>query len=198
MHPSTSITIRGIEYFGFSLTRGSQEKEKTAVTLWLLNGTVSELLDHKIFANYILMDEQDHRRYPNDSSLLFVDLKKLSTINSKAGELAAVLVGATQDPKQPEVKQILDDIKCSFDAFKDDMEVRKMMSRAEQLRADGKAEGINEGIKIGKDEGIKIGEAKGRLEGQLEAAKNLLEANMSPHEVAKHLKLDLNEVIKLA
>ena len=136
MHPRIPIAIRSIEYFGYSLTRG---KDNPATTIWLLNGTVGKLLDNKIFSNYVLMDEQDHRQHPNPSGILYVDLKKLANTNTQAGELAGVLTGTLEKPKDNDVNLIFENFKDSFNAFKDNMEVRHIMTRAEELRAEGEA-----------------------------------------------------------
>ena len=88
--------------------------------MWLLKGTVGSLLRGKIFPNYILVDEQDHHPHPNDSSILFVDLKRLAETSSKARELAGVLIGTIKEPKDPDVELILEDLKYSFEVFKDD------------------------------------------------------------------------------
>ena len=136
LYPNLHIAARSVQYFGYSLTRGHN---KPATTMWLLNGTVTELLDHKTFANFILMDEQDHRPHPDPSNILFVDLKKLAGSTSKAGELASVLLGSLTKPSHDEVKQVYQHLKESFLTFKEDTEVRQMMSKAELLKAEGEA-----------------------------------------------------------
>lgn len=137
MRPKIPIATRSIEYFGYSLTRG---KDRLATTMWLLKGTVEELLNEKVFSNYVLMDEQDHQRHPFSSSILYVDLKKLARNDTRAGELAGVLIGTLEDPKNHDVNLILMNLKRSFNEFKDNTEVRSVMTRAEQLKEEGKEE----------------------------------------------------------
>ena len=138
MHPQIPIEVRSAEYFGYSLTRG---KDKKATTIWLLNGTVTKLLQGNVFSNYILTDEMTHHPHPNTSSILYVDLKKLAQTNTQAGELAGILTGQLKEPADPEVRSILKDLKKSFNDFKVNMEVRRIMTRAEELEAKGKIEG---------------------------------------------------------
>jgi len=88
-HPDIPIEVRSIEYFGFSLTRG---KDKYASNLWLLNGSITNLLQDNIFANNILVNEIDHYPHPNTSNVLYVDLKQLAQTSSQAGELAGILI----------------------------------------------------------------------------------------------------------
>ena len=137
MNPTPPIPVRGGEYLGFALSRGG-DKQKTS--MWLLNGAVPELLNGKIFANYILMDEEDHSRYPIETDLLFVDLKKLAEMDTQAGELARVLLDLETDPKDEEVKSILKSLKRSFNKFKVDTEVCKIMTREETLIVESIAE----------------------------------------------------------
>ena len=75
--------------------------------MWLLKGTIPELLDGEIFANYVFMDEKTHRTHSNETNILYVDLKKLSEMDTKAGELARVLLGVETEPKYEEIKEIL-------------------------------------------------------------------------------------------
>jgi len=134
MRPKIPISRRSTEYLGFSLTRGEDKQQSS---MWLLNGTVLELLNGKVFSNFVLMDEQDHYRHPNESNVLYVDLKELAKTNTPAGELACILTNIVKEPKNEEVKLILQSLKQSFNAFKNDTEVRNIMTRAELLRAEG-------------------------------------------------------------
>ena len=136
MYPTLPVTTRSSEYFGFALSRGDGKQQ---TSMWLLNGTIPELLNGQVFANYVLMDEQSHHRHPNESSILYVDLKKLAKMNTQAGELASILINEAKELKDPEVKSILQNLKQNFNEFKDDMEVRNIMTRAEQLEARGEA-----------------------------------------------------------
>ena len=135
------VPIRSTKYLGFILTRG---EDKQSASMWVLNGTISELLNGKIFANFVLMDEQDYHPHPIDVNILYVDIKMLAKQSSKAGELARVLTGVENDPKDEDVKKILQGLKQSFNVFKNCTEVKNMMTRAEELKAKGEAKGIAE------------------------------------------------------
>ena len=137
-HPLIPVLKRSSEYVGFSLTRG-EDKEQSS--MWLLSGGISELLHGKAFANYVWMDEKDHYRHPIKSNLLYINLKELAKVNSQAGELAGVLIGRLDAPKDEKVKSILQSFKETFNVFKHDTEVRDVMTRAEELIAKGKAKG---------------------------------------------------------
>jgi len=183
MHPKIPIEVQSVEYYAFSLTRG---KDKRATGLWLLNGTVTNLLQGKIYSNYILMDEVDYRPHPspNNSSILYVDLKQLaSCTNTQAGELAGVLTGKVKEPKDPEVRLILQNLKHSFNVFKDDTEVRNIMTRAELFEARGEAKAQAELLPLltEKDEQIselmtraELLEARGEAKGEAKAQAELL------------------------
>ena len=138
VYPRIPIEMRSVEYFGFSLTRG---KDKQATNMWLLNGSVSKLLDGNIYSNYILMDEVNHRPHPSSSNLLYVDLKRLAQTRSQAGELAGVLVGKIAEPIDSDVKLIFKNLKHSFNTFKADTEVKNIMTKAEILVERGEARG---------------------------------------------------------
>ena len=147
-HPNPRISERSTKYFGFSLIRGDN---KQTVFMWLINGAVSELLNGKIFSNYVLMDEQDQHRHPNGSNILYVDLKKLAKLDSQVGELAGVLTGVVKNPKDVVVQGILHSLRQSFDKFKNDTEVKNIMTRDEQIRREGRSEGKIEGKVIAPD-----------------------------------------------
>lgn len=154
-HPDLPIEVQSIEYLGFSLTRG---ENKYASNLWLLNGAITNLLQGNIFSNYILMDEADHRTHPNTSNVLYVDLKRLSQTNSQAGELAGILIGKVEAPKDAKIDQILQTLKNSFNVFKVDTEVRNIMTRVEQLEARGRAEVRAELLPLLNEQGEQLAE----------------------------------------
>ena len=132
--PDPPISKRSTDYYGFALARGSDKQQSS---IWLINGSVSELLDGEIFANYVLMNEKSHRRHPNASNILYVDLNKLAQEDSQAGELARVLIGEESEPIDDEVKEILYGLRQSFKDFKEDKEVKNIMSRDEQKEKQG-------------------------------------------------------------
>jgi len=137
MYPTPKIKDRSIDYFGFSVSRGEKE---TINNMWLLNGTVSELLDGNTFSNYILMNEINYQPHPNRANILYVNLEQLAKDSSRAGELAGVLIGEVKDPKYREVDRIFQSFKDSFEEFKNDTEVCDILSRVEELKAEGRAE----------------------------------------------------------
>ena len=87
------------------------------------------------------MDEEDQRRHPIDSNILYVDLKKLAKMETQVGELAGVLTGVATEPKDKTVRAILHRLRQNFNVFKNDTEVQNIMSRAEHLKAEGEAKG---------------------------------------------------------
>jgi len=165
MHPDIPIAVRSVEYLGFSLTRGC---DKQATSIWLLNGTITKLLQGKIFSNYILMDEVDYHPHPNTSNILYVDLKQLARTNNQAGELAGVLIGTLKTPQDPKVNLILQNLKHSFNTFKVNTEVRNIMTRAEMLEAKGRAEAKAKLLPLLNEKDEKIAEKEKRI-AELEA-----------------------------
>ena len=205
------IPTRSTEYFGFALSRGVDKQQSM---MWLLNGAIPTLLNGKTFSNYILMDEKDHHPHPNGANILYVDLKKLAKMETKAGELAGVLIAVSNDPKDEDVKIILHNLRQSFEEFKNNTEVIRIMTREEQLKAEGAAETearllpvIDEKDKqisekdeqlFEKDEQLvekeeQLSEKDKRIEEleagkeieKIEIAKNLLEMGMAVDDVSK-------------
>ena len=72
------VPRRSTKYLGFALSRGEDKQQSS---MWLLNGTISSLLNGKVFSNYVLLDEKDYHRHPNKANILYVDLKKLAKVN---------------------------------------------------------------------------------------------------------------------
>ena len=71
---------------------------------------------------------------------MYVNLEQLAKDNSRAGELAGVLIGEVKDPKYREVDRIFQSFKSSFEKFKDDTEVHDILTRVEEFKAEGRAE----------------------------------------------------------
>ena len=134
----SDIIARSIEYFYFELTRGL---DKRVQSIWLLNGSVKELLDGHIFANYTLTNEANNLSHPKIGNILYVDLPQLAQTDTRAGDLAAVLIGTTKTPKDPDVGRIFQRLESSFNNFKEETEVQDAMTRAESLLAEGRDEG---------------------------------------------------------
>jgi len=66
-----------------------------------------------------LDDEVNNLKHPTIANILYVDLKRLAQSDTRAGELAGVLIGTVETPKDPMVDKILQSLKDSFDDFKE-------------------------------------------------------------------------------
>ena len=78
------------------------------------------------------------------------------------------MIGIVKEPKDDEVKEILHSLKQSFEKFKIDTEVRNIMTRDDQVRADER----------------------------IEIAENLLEMGMFADDIAKGTGLSI-EIIEM-
>jgi len=137
------IEIRSVEYFGLGI---GHSKGKLANQMWLLAKDVDSVLHRKIFTRYILKDEITGNNHPTDSGIMYVSLSRLSQENIPAGELTSFLLGKTTKPKNEIVKNIANTFNSSFNAFKADKEVSKMLSLADRYRYDGLVEGEAKGV----------------------------------------------------
>jgi len=162
---SAKIIMRSIDYFGFSLTRG---KGKSVNNIWLLNGTVTELLKGNTFSNYILMDEVNHQPHPNTANILYVNLKQLAKDDSRAGELAGMMIGEVKEPKDSDIDRIFQSFKDSFENFKDKMEVCDILTRVEELKAEGRVEGRSEVLPLIAEKDKQLAEQAEQLAEQAE------------------------------
>ena len=147
------VPTRSTQYLGFALSRGADKQQST---MWLLNGGISILLNGKVFSNYVFMDEKDYRRHPNEANMLYVDLKKLAKMKTKAGELASVLTAVNNDPKHEDVKAILHNLRQNFEEFIVNTEVRDIMTREEQVEAQGRNKERIEIVKNGLENNVPI------------------------------------------
>jgi hypothetical protein len=122
-----AISSRALQYFalGLAVNRGNKVKNQ----IWVLAEDDDELLHGQVFANYVLVDEVGQHRFPNQSGILFVSLKRLAKEYSQAGELAALLLGENPDPSDGLVREIANGFKKHFVAFKEDKSGGKMSSR---------------------------------------------------------------------
>ena len=171
------IPDRAFEYFVLSL---GKNPGKIVSQIWLLVSDADSVLQEKIYMNYILKDESTNKAFPNSSSIMFISLTKLSQKKNLAGELALFLLGKSTAPQSEEVKRIANTFSTSFEAFKDDKEVKNAMTIAEKHRnegwIDGKEEGLAEGAEIGADKGISAGAAK---------IVELIKSGLSPDEALR-------------
>ena len=151
------IEIRAVEYFVLGI---SQNPGHASNQVWLLAENVDKLLHGMTFANYLLREESSGIAYPNTSSILFVNLKKLSDEETVSGELAAFLLGKTRGINSGKAKRISDALKKSSRAFSKDKGVKKRMSIKQKWQDEAKVEGTEEGIQQGLQQGMQQGAAK--------------------------------------
>jgi len=126
------IEIRSVEYFGLGI---GHSKGKLANQIWLLAEDVNSVLHGKTFTRYILKDEITDNEHPTTSGIMYISLTKLSQEESPAGELALFLLGKMMNPNNEIVKKISETFNSSFNAFKTDKEVVKVLSLAERYRS---------------------------------------------------------------
>ena len=175
--PDTPVEIRAVEYFGLGI---SHSKGKIANQMWILAEVVDSVLHGKTFTRYILKDEVTDKAHPGTSGIMYISLKKLSEEDSPAGELAAFLLGKITDPKYEDVKKIAETFNSSFDAFKSDKEVVRMLSLAERYEHDGMVKGKVKGVTIG---------ASRMLE--------LIKAGLSPDDALRKVNEEKNHLSEL-
>ena len=128
---------------------------------------------HQNILGYVWTDEVTQNKYPAKHSMMFVNLDGLAKDQaSKAGELAAFLLGKLKMPMDKDVAAVAAAYDRTFAEFKLDKGAITVMSYAEEREAigeaKGKAEGMAEGEAKGKAEGMAEGEAKGKAEGMAE------------------------------
>jgi hypothetical protein len=180
------IDARDIQYLGFSFSRGKDNKPSNHV--WLLTGDVPSLLHGQIFSRYKLLKETDYKAHPNSSSILHINLRKLSLEKTKAGELARVLLGKTNTATYEDVKLVLNSYKLSFEKFKNDKEVKNIMSILQERELKGEVKGFDKGLKQGMQQGMHL------------IAKNMikeigLEASLNMYKEGKFKAFGINEEI---
>jgi len=173
------IPDRAFEYFVLSI---GKNPGKAVTQIWLLASDAESVLQEETFMNYILKDEATNKAFPNSSSIMFISLTKLSQQNNLAGELALFLLGKLTAPPSEEIKRIVNTFNTSFEAFKDDKEVKNTMTIAEKWKnegwVDGKEEGLAEGIGVGAEKGVNAGTSK-----MLELIKSGLSPDEAFHKV---------------
>ena len=178
------IETRAVEYFILGIRQNSG---KTANQVWLLAEDVEAVLHSEKFAHYILTDEVTGKLYPSASGIMFISLKKLSEEKSEAGELASYLLGKIKTPKYKKIKNISALFNASLNAFKNDKEVKKMMSVAETYLMEGRAEGVAQGVAQGMAEGMARGKVQGIAEG-IDKVLKLINQGISPEEALQMVK----------
>ena len=140
------IEIRSVEYFGLGIGHG---KGKTVNQLWLLAEDVEPVLHGGMFERYVLKSEVTGHTHPNTSGIMYVSLVKLSRAVGPVGELASFFLGQMYNPENGDVKKIAEAMKTSFEAFKADKEVIRVLTLAERYSQEGEAKGKEIGKEIG-------------------------------------------------
>jgi hypothetical protein len=133
------VKTRAIEYFSLGI---GHSKGKISNQIWLLAEDIKELLHGEIFTNYILKDTVTGNLYPNNSSILFVSLQQLSKQNNEAGELSKFLLDEKIEPSYKEVIKIIESFSDLFYIFKEDKEVRSVITVKERFKNEGIEQGI--------------------------------------------------------
>ena len=176
------VEIRSVEYFGLGI---GHSRGKIANQMWLLAEDVESVLHQGTFARYILSDEVTGNAHPNSSGIMYISLTRLSQEDSPAGELAQFLLGKISMYRFDEVRKIATAFNTSFDAFKADKEVARMLTLAERYIDEGEARGMAIGEARGEARGEAIGEAN-----ILNKAKELQKSGLSAEDI---LRLLINE-----
>ena len=177
------VEQRSMGYLGLSITRGNTDKPIQQV--WLLADDLKNksILNGKTYANFTMMDELDHRphAHPAPFAVMYVNLKKMAKEQTKAGELANVLLGNVKEPKDKNVLKVFETLTGSFDKFKEEKEVKKMYSYFEEQLYIAKEEAKEEAKQEGREEGRQEGMQKGVQKG----IKGMLKLNMSLKDIAE-------------
>ena len=174
------VEIRSVEYFGLGI---GHSKGKTANQIWLLAQDVDSVLFGEVFTRYVLKDEVTGNAHPSTSGIMYVSLTKLSRAEGPAGELASFLLGKNPNPWDKDVKKIAEAFKSSFESFKNDKDVVKVMTLAERYKGEGLAEGLAEG----RAEGLTEGEAKG-MNKAADQMLALIKSGIDPEEALNMIK----------
>ena len=157
------IEIRSVEYFGLGI---GHSKGKNANQMWLLAEDVHSVLRGQTFTRYILKDEATNDIHPTTSGIMYVSLTKLSQEKNTAGELAAFLLGQASIPEDDDVRLISDAFETSFEEFKHNKEVSKMLTLAERYTDAGRVEGVNRLAELIKS-GLTLEEAMQKINEEL-------------------------------
>ena len=165
------IPDRAFEYFVLNI---GKNPGKAVTQIWLLASDAESVLQEETFMNYILKDEATNKAFPNSSSIMFISLTKLSQQKNLAGELALFLLGKLTTPQSDEVKRIAKTFNTSFQAFKDDKEVKNAMTIAEKHRN----EGWVDGVEVGAEKGLNAGANK---------MFELIKSGLSPDEALRKI-----------
>lgn len=127
--------------------------------------------------------------HPKPSGMMFVSLSRVAEEDSPAGELATFLLGKTIDLEaisDIEVKGIARGFKACFEDFKEDKEVKSIMTVKERFMNDGRIEGREEGRE------------EGRFEERIQSAIRLInKKGFTWQEAADTLELTIDQITQL-
>jgi len=147
------LEMRAVEYFGLGISRSNGT---VANQIWLLAENADTVLHGETFSRYVFKDEVNDRIHPSSSSIMYVSLPRLAQEKSPAGELASFLLGQSTTAESEAVNKVVESFNASFQVFKIDKEVAKMLTFEERARG----EGFVEGEEIGVARGIPMGANK--------------------------------------
>ena len=150
----------------------------------LENGLKEIYAMNDLFLNFTFEKEENWEEFRLMVNILlevmFISLTKLSKNKNLAGELALFLLGKLSTLNSEEMKRISRTFSAAFEAFKDDKEVKNVMTIEEKWRSeswlDGKEEGLAEGLEAGADKGVSAGASK---------IVELIKSGLSPDEALR-------------
>ena len=143
------IEVRSVEYYALGLVHGNG---KATNQTWLLAEDEPSVLCGATYARYVLKEERTGALHPNISGILYVSLSKLSQRKDALGELVKFLLGVEVVPKSKKVQKVVESFNNGFQIFKEDKDVKKMLSLHERGFLDGVAQGVAQGEAKGKAE----------------------------------------------
>ena len=180
-NPTLPIDTRGLEYMGFSVSRGKEMTGVKVQQLWLLADEPknSNLLKGKSAVNYSFKSDETGEPYPNGPNMMFVNLKALSKEKTVAGELSNIFLGNTQISKNLVLKDIIEHLKVSAKEFINDKEVRTIYSAIAEREYQAGLRSREKALQEGREEGLE----KGREEGH-EMIRNMIKKGFTIEAVA--------------
>ena len=202
--PKNPVDVRSLNYMGLSVSRGKENQGVKVQHLWLLakGAEKNELLNGESIASYSLKEEKNNSTYPNSPNLVFVNLKQLAKEQTKAGELANILLGITQTSTYPDLRLVINNFKETANEFAIEKGVKKMLTAYEKAQEtswsegleQGREEGLEQGRKEGREEGLEEGLEKGREIEKTITAKNFLNEGVPIEVISKATGLTLEQI----
>ena len=168
-----SMVRRGLEYYCLQISRGTGQIFNQ---IWLMKGNNEDLMHGDVYSFYRLSKESNNQTYPIPSGILYVNLLKLAKEDSQAGSLAKFLAKGDASATDQKVANIISKYKETFKDFKEQQEVKEIMSFDEKRFQEGIQTGIQTGI----------------VRGKIEFCYFTL--NYSPEKIADALEISIEEV----